>query len=264
VKESFSTQLEPKFKILAGIILAIFGLLIARLWILQIMEGADIMIQARQNQTRVIRINAPRGYFYDKKGEILVSTRISRNVSVVPEDVKDKPEVLKKLASILKMSVSEIRAKLKPDPKKIRTPYQYVTIRSDIDPATAIKLLEAQMDLPGVEVDEVPLRFYKYGEYASHLFGYIREINDDELAELKDKGYKQGDLIGKNGLERTYEQYLRGVDGGKIFEVDIYGRRKSKLQMQEPMPGNNLHLTIDHKVQLAAEKALDEQLLFLQ
>lgn len=264
MKESFSTQLEPKFKILAGIILAIFILLIARLWVLQIMEGATILVKSRQNQTRVIRINAPRGFFYDRNGKILVSTRISRNVTVVPEDVKDKPEVLSRLAKILKIPVSEIQAKLKPDPKKVRTPYQYVTIRSDIDPATAIKILEAQMDLPGVEVDEVPLRFYNYGEFASHLFGYIREINDTELADLKDDGYKQGDLIGKSGLERTYEKYLRGVDGGKIFDVDIYGRRKSKLQMLDPQPGNNLHLTIDYKVQAAAEKALDEQLLYLQ
>jgi len=264
VQESVSKQLEPKFKILAGMILVIFLLLIVRLWVLQIMEGATIMVKSRANQTRVIRINAPRGYFYDRNGEILVSTRISRNVSVVPEDVKDKPQVIALLAKILKMPVSEIEAKLQPDSKSNRSPYQYVTIKKDIDPATAIKILEAQMDLPGVEVDEVPVRYYKYGEYASHLFGYIREINDKELEAMKADGYKLGDLIGKSGLERTYEQYLRGTDGGKVFEVDIHGRRKAKLETKEPEPGNNLHLTIDHKVQQAAEKALEEHLIYLQ
>lgn len=264
MKESISKQLEPKFKTFAGMILVIFLLLITRLWVLQIMEGATIMVKSRANQTRVVRINAPRGYFYDRNGEILVSTRISRNVTVVPEDVKDKPQVIALLAKILKMSVSEIEAKLQPDPKNNRSPYQYVTIKKDIDPATAIKILEAQMDLPGVEVDEVPVRHYKYGEYASHLFGYIREINDKELEAMKADGYKLGDLIGKSGLERTFESYLRGTDGGKVFEVDIYGRRKAKLETKEPEPGNNLHLTIDYKVQQAAEKALEEHLLYLQ
>lgn len=265
MRENESNQIESKIKIIAGIILSVFLILFVRLWILQIMEGATIMARSRENQTRVIRINAPRGIFYDRNGEILVTTRISRNVSVVPDDLKNKPEVIALLSRILKMPETEIREKLKPDPKtSINNPYQYVTIKKDIDPTTVIKLLEAQLDLPGVEVDEIPLRYYKYGEFASHLFGYIREVNDQELQELKGEGYRLGDLIGKSGLERTYEQYLRGVDGGKIFEVDIHGRRIGKLETRDPEPGDNLHLTINYKVQQAAEEALEEQLLYLQ
>lgn len=264
MKEPFSKQLEPKFKFFAGIILTIFGVLLIRLWVLQIMDGASSMSKSRANQTRVVRVNAPRGFFYDRQGEILVSTRISRNVSVVPEDIKDKPQVLELLTKILQTTPADIEAKLQPNLKNPRRPYQYVTIQKDIDPATAIKILEAKLDLPGVEVDEVPLRFYKYGEFASHLFGYIREINDAELNRLRSDGYKLGDLIGKTGLERTYESYLRGNDGGKIYEVDISGRRKAKLETQEAKPGNNLHLTLDYKLQAAAERALEEQLTYLQ
>lgn len=255
---------ESKLKILSGIILTVFLMMFIRLWALQIMQGADIVLRSQANHTRVTRINAPRGLFYDSNGEILVSSRISRNVSVVSEDLEKNPYVYDELARLLKMTKEEIKAKLAINPKKPRSPYEYVTICKDIPPETAIKILEAQINLPGVEVDEIPVRLYKYGEYAAHAFGYIREINTLELMKLKYDNYKLGDLIGKNGLEQTYEKYLRGTDGGRVFEVDIYGRRTKNRGFKEPQPGNNLHLTINHKVQMAAEKALDEQLAYLQ
>ncbi len=264
MKDAVLRNLETKFKYLGGIIIVIFAFLLIRLWILQIMEGATIMVKSKQNQTRVIRIDAPRGIFYDRKNNILVNSRISHNLSVVPEDIKDKPEVITLLSRILKISEADLRAKLKPNPRIQRTPYQYITISKDVDPATVIKLLEEKFNLPGVEVEEVPVRSYPYMDLACHLFGYIREINDQELADEKGKGYRLGDNIGKTGLERTYEDYLRGVSGGKNFEVDIHGRPLRLLENQETIPGNNLHLTIDLKVQAAAEKAMDDHMAWLQ
>ncbi len=264
MKDAVLRNLETKFKYLGGIIIVIFAFLLIRLWILQIMEGATIMVKSKQNQTRVIRIDAPRGIFYDRKNNILVNSRISHNLSVVPEDIKDKPEVITLLCRILKISEADLRAKLKPNPRIQRTPYQYITISKDVDPATVIKLLEEKFNLPGVEVEEVPVRSYPYKDLACHLFGYIREINDRELADEKGKGYRLGDNIGKTGLERTYEDYLRGVSGGKNFEVDIHGRPLRLLENREPIPGDNMHLTIDLKVQAAAEKAMEDQMAWLQ
>jgi len=258
---------ERKFRFLAGIVLIIFLVLMVRLWVLQIIQGASIYtVKSKQNQTRTIKINAPRGLFYDRKGEIMVTSRISHNVSVVPEDMKNNPEILSQLSKILNLSEAEIREKLKPNPQRRANPYDYAPIYQDIDPETTIKLYESKLDLPGVEVDEVPVRSYQNGEFASHLFGYIREINVQELEQMTQKGYQYrlGDLIGKTGLERTYEDILRGSDGGKVYEVDIRGRPLRLLENREPVPGNNLHLTIDHQLQLAAEKALEEQLLHIQ
>jgi penicillin-binding protein 2 len=254
--------LEQRFKFLAGLVMVIFGFLLVRLWFLQIMEGTVNMVKSKEIQTRTIKINAPRGIFYDRHGHILATTRISHNVSVVPDDIQKRPEVLSLLCKILNVSEEVIKEKLKPDPRRPRDRYQYIPIARDVDPVTMLKLLEAKFDLPGVEVDEVPVRSYPLGEFACHLFGYIREINDQELSQNKDK-YRMGDLIGKSGLERTYEQYLRGQDGGKDFEVDIYGRA-TLLRHREPQPGDNLRLTIDKKVQAAAEQALKEHLAFLQ
>jgi penicillin-binding protein 2 len=260
MREIIVKNLEQKIKALNYIVIGIFFIIFLRVWYLQIILGPTTLLKSRENQTRVIHINAPRGLFFDRNGRIMVSNRISHNVMIIPDDVKDKPEVIKRMSKLLKCTETELRSKLKPDPKERgQYPYQYVPVKKDIDLTTLVKLYEAKMDLPGVEIDQFPLRYYKNAEFASHLFGYIREINERELVDLKNDGYRQGDIIGKSGLERTYEQYLRGVDGGIILEVDIHDRPLRRLETREPQPGNNLHLTIDYKVQLAAEKALEEQ-----
>jgi penicillin-binding protein 2 len=260
MREIIVKNLEQKIKALNYIVIGIFFIIFLRVWYLQIILGPTTLLKSRENQTRVIHINAPRGLFFDRNGRIMVSNRISHNVMIIPDDVKDKPEVIKRMSKLLKCTETELRSKLKPDPKERgQYPYQYVPVKKDIDLTTLVKLYEAKMDLPGVEIDQFPLRYYKNAEFASHLFGYIREINERELVDLKNDGYRQGDIIGKSGLERTYEQYLRGVDGGIILEVDIHDRPLRRLETREPQPGNNLHLTIGYKVQLAAEKALEEQ-----
>lgn len=255
---------EHRFRFVAGLIVVIFAGLTIQLWILQIMQGATITIQAKRNQTREIKINAPRGNFYDRNKEIIVSSQLSHNISVAPDDMKKQPEVLERLSKILNIPVAELQKRMEPDSKHRYVGCQYVAIAKDIDTQTALKIFENKMYLPGVEVDTVSVRYYPNNEFASHAIGYIREISDRELTELKPKGYKMGDIIGKSGLERTYEAYLRGLDGKKFFEVDIRGRVLKHLGEQKPIPGNSIHLTIDKKLQLAAEKALEDKMLDLQ
>jgi penicillin-binding protein 2 len=166
-------NLDQKIKVLNYIVIGIFFMIFLRVWYLQIILGPTILLKSRENQTRVIRINAPRGIFFDRNGKIMVSTRISHNVMMIPDDVKDKPEVIKSMSKLLRCTETELRSKLKPDPQKRGLyPYQYITVEKDINLNTLVKLYEAKMDLPGVEIDEFPLRYYKNAEFASRLFGY--------------------------------------------------------------------------------------------
>ncbi len=254
---------ETKIRFLINIVIVIFLLLGIRLWYLQIIKGTIYVAAALNNQTRVQKILAPRGIIYDRTGETLVNSRISYNISVVPDDIKERPEVLEALSKIIKIPFVELQARLEIDPRN-HNKYQYFPIAKDIDAETMMKVFEAKLDLPGVEVDKVLVRNYPYGEFASHLLGYIREINSRELEKMRDQGYRLGDFIGKSGLEKTYEEYIKGQDGGRIYEVDSQGRILQQLDFNQPTPGNNLYLTLDHKLQEVAEKALEDQFLHLQ
>ena len=117
-----------------------------------------------------------------------------------------------------------------------------------------------KLDLQGMVVDVQPVRSYPHGALAAHLIGYLGEINDREIKQKEFAGYQQGDFIGKYGLERTYEKLLRGSNGGKNVEVDVGGRELRVLNEIEPTRGNDVYLTIDYKVQKAAEDAFEAKL----
>ena len=107
------------------------------------------------------------------------------------------------------------------------------------------RILEARLDFPGVTVEQYPVRSYPLGEVAAHLFGHIGEINQEELAKMRGLGYRLGDLVGKMGLEKTYETYLRGTDGLRILQVDSMGQHLQVLEEIPFIPGQNLHLTLE-------------------
>lgn len=125
-----------------------------------------------------------------------------------------------------------------------------------ISPDVVTRIEEQRMDLPGVAIDIEPLREYPNGKLLAHVMGYVRQINEEQLAANKEKGYKLGDSYGQTGLENTFEEYLRGQDGGRQVEVDSMARPVRDLGIREPVPGNNLVLSIDYNVQKAAEESL--------
>jgi len=155
------------------------------------------------------------------------------------------------------MGENEIKGKLQSSKK--RPPFKPVKIKSDID-WNELALLETnRVYLPGLIVDVMPRRAYNYGSLASHLIGYIGEVDENELKESKDASYRMGALIGKYGVENGWESDLRGVDGGKQIEVDALGREVKPLQSVEPFPGSNVILTIDFDVQKVAEEAFQDK-----
>ncbi|HHX23090.1 MAG TPA: penicillin-binding protein 2 [Thermoanaerobacterales bacterium] len=140
--------------------------------------------------------------------------------------------------------------------------YRPIRLKTDVDFQTVAKIEESR--LPGVVIEVEPLRRYVYGSMGSHIFGYVGEISQEELETFKDKGYRPGDLVGKIGLEKVLETYLKGTDGGQQVEVTASGKPIKVLGSKEPIPGHTVNLTIDAKIQQIAENKLREQMLKLQ
>ncbi len=250
--------LERSVKVLTILVTLIFSALLFRLWYLQIVRGEETFVKSSQNRTRPIWITAPRGNIYDRNGELLVTSRISHVVSVVPEDIKDNPYVVQFLSRVLALSEEELFQRMEESSKYQKD--QYVPLKKDVDSSTIGQILEAKLDLPGVVVEDYPVRYYPKGEWGAHLFGYLGEISEQELAQRKGLGYRLGDLVGKMGLERTYDYELQGEEAVRIWEVDRVGQPIRVLEEKKYIPGHNLHLTIDARLQAVAGQALRDQL----
>jgi penicillin-binding protein 2 len=238
----------------------IFVALVSRLGYLQMAQGQYYGRLADGNRIRLIPIMAPRGVFYDRNGVMLVSNRPGFTVSLLPISGPVPDEVINKLAGILNMNVQEINSKL----SQHTGSFEPVRVKTDVGPDIVTKIEERRAELPGVVIEIQPLRNYVNNELAAHIFGYVSEINDVELEKRKAEGYKSGDIVGKFGLENVYDKEIRGTDGGNQVEVDVNGRPVQVLGKKDPLPGHNLVLTIDYRVQKAAEAAIDEQLTYLQ
>ncbi len=234
-----------------------FFLIFIRLWSLQVIKGSELRRLSENNCIRLRENPADRGMLLDRKGRILAHNRPSFEVYLVPEDLKANPEVLIKVGEMLNMTQDEIEEKIKA--QKRRAPFKPVKIKSNID-WNELALLESnRVHLPGLIVDVRPRRAYDYGDLASHLIGYLGEVDENEFKQAKETPYRMGALIGKYGVESRWENDLRGVDGGRQIEVDALGREIRPLGIVEPFPGNNLFLTIDLDLQKTAEEAYQDK-----
>lgn len=249
---------DKRLKILAIILILIIVALISRLVYLQIYQGEYFGKLADGNRIRLVSTSAPRGVIYDRNDVPLVNNRPAFTVELLPSLEPVSPEVVDRLAKLLNLNAEDINNKI-----ANHSGFDPVTIKVDVTPEI-ISVIEEQQDLyPGVFIDTKPVRNYIYKTEGVHVLGYVSEISDSELEDKKKSGddsYKLGDIIGKFGLEKYYDTYLRGTPGGEQVEVDVTGRPVQRLGMKEPVAGNNLRLTIDYHLQDAAERAMDEVL----
>lgn len=244
--------IERKMRTYLIIVSIFFSILVFRLAYLQLLQNDKFSTLARENRIRLVTITAPRGEVFDRNGVKLVGNQPVYTVSLVNPGPKNIDGVVEKLAAILGEDPGEIQQKIDQQKRS----YEPVKIATMIPLDIVTRIEEQRMELPGVEIYVEPLREYPNGNLLTHVMGYVRQINEEQLAANKDKGYKMGDPYGQTGLENTYEQYLRGEDGGRQMEVDSLARPVRDLGIKEPVPGNNLVLTIDYKVQKVAEEAL--------
>jgi penicillin-binding protein 2 len=241
------------YKYLVVFIGLAFFLIFIRLWSLQVIKGSDLRRLSENNCIRLRENPADRGMLFDQKGRILAHNRPSYEVYLVPEDLKVNPGVVTEVGRLLNIPPEEIKETL--NLQKRRAPFKPVKIKSDINWNELAILESNRVHLPGLVVDVRPRRAYDYGELASHLIGYLGEIDENELRQAKEATYRMGALVGKYGVEYRWENDLKGVDGGRQIEVDALGREVRSLGTVEPSPGNNLYLTIDLDLQKTAEEA---------
>ncbi len=233
----------------------VIAVLIGRAAYLQIYQGEYYAGLADGNRIRIVPAMAPRGTFYDRNGELLVTNRPGFSVSLLPLTAPISDDVIERLSNLLKVPTEDIKKKIAG-----HSGFDPIRIKTDVTPDIVSIIEEQKSSYPGVVIEVTPIRDYILKQEGAHTFGYVSEINDTELEKMKDQGYKSGDIIGKFGLEKVYDKELRGENGGQQVEVDVSGKPVQILGRKEPVPGDDLELTIDIKLQQAAEKAVDDQL----
>jgi penicillin-binding protein 2 len=231
-----------------------FALIFSRLLYLQIVKGDDFRNLSENNRIRIQEVPAPRGILYDREGNSLVDSFPAFDVSLFRQDIRNPGALIQPLSRALLLEPEKVQAKL--SGAKDLPPSQPLKIKANIGREELAMVETRRLDLPGVMVDVVIRRNYPYGPLASHLIGYLGEVNQEELEREDYSGHKIGYLVGKYGVEQKYELELMGESGGRQIEVNALGRKMRVLGSVEPNPGNNLYLTLDLELQKAAEGAM--------
>ncbi len=231
-----------------------FCLLSARLWYLQVMQGPYFRAQSERNRIKSIRLQPYRGNILDRSGRLLAGVEPSFNIGIVLKDAGDIESLLPRLEPLLDESPMNVRMRLVA--AKGQPAYLPVIIKRNADWATVARIEARLYELPGVVVEVAPSRQYPYGKIAPHLLGYLAEVSLDQLKSGKFSHAVPGDLVGKYGVEARFEPLLAGKSGFKRVEVDAKGRMVRVVDVKLPRTGQDLSLTIDLDLQLAAEEAL--------
>lgn len=244
--------------VIVGVVSAsLFFALFGRALYLQVMQNQSFASEAAANQIRLIYTPAPRGRILDRNGSILVDNETVQAITVQRRVVKDEPEVLSKLAALLQLPVGDLQKRVN---DQRFSDYRPVPVAEGVPKNTVLYLREHQDEFPGVRATQLAKRHYPNGVMAAHLLGYVGEINDAELKKHTQDGYRLGDEIGKTGIEKAYETYLRGTPGITKLEVNSSGRILRVLDETPPVSGTDLRLTIDNDAQRVAEDSLAQAL----
>ncbi|MFN2414001.1 MAG: penicillin-binding protein 2 [Pyrinomonadaceae bacterium] len=264
-------NLRVRVAVIHGLVIAILVVLGARLYFLQVVSGVYYAERAENQRVRRLRIPAPRGAIFDRNGKLLVDSRATYNIVLAGEDMKGKDwsaqvaPLIEPLSAGLGLDPGLLRERF--DLAERQAAFEEVTVKEGATPAD-IAWVEAHMlEYPMLLVREQPQRRYPENGVLAHVLGYVGEIGPQQLKQprftdpqvnpfVRDNPYRQGDIIGLEGLESTYDRYLRGRDGYREVEVDSRGRIQRELSVAPPQPGQDIVTTIDFEMQQAAEEYL--------
>lgn len=252
---------SARVTIIASVMFAIIGLYAAKLFSMQILNGDAYRRQSQNISQRAKKIPAQRGEIFDRNGNVPMVLNIdSFAVDVTPGEIpKDQYEtVVARLSGILGVAPDAIDKKI---PAAMRRSFQSVEVRSNVPYATVTAIAETIDELPGVSWHSKPIRNYVESGSIAHVLGYVGDITREELKIFYNKGYSTNSTIGKAGIEKQYDELLRGKDGYEYRTVDVKGKYiENSASIKPPEMGKNLVLTIDRKIQLLAEDALGDRI----
>lgn len=239
-----------------GILLMMLALC-AGLWRLQVIGADSFRVLAEQNRIRKVPILAPRGKLFDRENHLIVDNYPSVSCFLVREQGHNIDADLPLIAKGLDLDLDQLRTEL----HRYRTApgYQPIPIKQEVTPDEQAFIAAHASELPELETIDQERRLYPRDGYAAHLIGYVGEVSEDMLNDPRYAAYEPGDVVGKAGVEESYDQLLRGQDGSRDVIVDSRGREVGYLRTQHAIPGQDLRLTIDNDLQRAAELALGDR-----
>ncbi|MGA9855460.1 MAG: penicillin-binding protein 2 [Gammaproteobacteria bacterium] len=243
------------------VIVAIIGLVLllavaTRLFYLQIISHAYYATLAEGNRLRTEQVTPPRGLIYDRNGVLLAENRPSYELDIVPEQVTDLQATIAALGRIVDIRPQDL--KQFNDLLKTKKPFQPLPLRINLSDTEIASFAVDRQNFPGVDIRATLARYYPLGPVTSHVLGYTGIISPDELAKLDPEQYNNTSQVGKVGIEGSYESLLHGSVGIRQVETDAQGRVVRQVSYTPPVPGSNLYLSIDVRLQEAAEKALGD------
>ena len=253
-----SQNIGVRLRMVQALVLLLLALLAVRLYVLQVINGPHYAEIAENQRVRLLPILAPRGAILDRNGRQLVDSRPIYSVILSREDTKGKDlnQLIKPLSQALVIDRDILRERF--DQVKSQPAFESITIKEGATLDDIAWVDAHQLEFPELRIEQLPQRRYPENGFLAHALGYVGEISPEQLEQqqYKGKGYKPGDVIGQDGLEKAYDDYLRGKDGYRKVIVDSGGHIQREVERVEPQSGQDLIITIDVDLQEAAEDQL--------
>jgi penicillin-binding protein 2 len=253
-----SQNIGARLRMVQALVLIMLALLAVRLYVLQVVNGPHYAEIAENQRVRLLPIPAPRGAIFDRKGRQLVDSRPIYSVILSREDTKDKNlnQLIQPLSRALLIDGDILRERF--DQVKSQPAFESITIKEGATLEDIAWVEAHQLEFPELRIEQLPQRRYPENGFLAHALGYVGEISPAQLeqAHYKSKGLKPGDVIGQDGLEKVYDDYLRGKDGYRRVIVDSGGHIQREVERLEPQPGQDMVISIDIDLQEAAEDQL--------
>jgi len=268
--EEEAREYQPRYRILYALIVVCGLLIFGRLWFLQILQGTELRQFSEKNRVKETKLPSPRGLFLDRENRVLVDNLPGFDASISPQYAKKLEDTSEAVGQVLGMPGRQISDLVRKTQRR-DGPFRPVKVKDNVSLEDVFRLKLLRWDHPGLNINESILRYYSLAENGAQLFGYVGEISREQLPKFNELyqgkfSFEQGDIIGKSGLEETWDSTIRGRDGVAFVEVDARGREAPGenpnyfgFKPLPAVPGHNLVLTIDKDIQEAAYKAMNRQ-----